>query len=162
MGQEIERKYLIKSNAWRTLVTSSVSIHQGYLCKHKNRTVRIRTWGNEGKVTIKSAAVHGVRTEYEYDIPFHDAQAMLSDLCEPFPIHKTRHIVQVDTHTWEIDEFHGPLEGLYLAEIELSSTEESFQMPPWVGLDVTEDHRYSNSNLSGYSASDWRVFQQDL
>ena len=132
MGIEIERKFLLQSNEWRTNISESIEIHQGYLCRDKDRTVRIRTWNQIGKLTIKNAAQQGVRKEFEYTIPIEDAKEMLEELCEPFPIHKTRHLVHFNGHIWEIDEFHDNLDGLIIAEIELSSANESFHKPTWV------------------------------
>lgn len=154
MGIEIERKFLLKSNEWRAQISESVDIHQGYLCRDKDRTVRVRIWNQIGKITIKNAAQLGVRKEFEYTIPLEDAQEMLRDLCEPFPIYKTRHLVLFKGHTWEIDEFHGNLDGLVMAEIELSKANELFHKPDWIGMDVTEDHRFSNAHLSTCTSLD--------
>ena len=154
MGIEIEHKFLLQSNDWRTEISESIEIHQGYLCRDKDRTVRVRIWNDIGKITIKNAAHQGVRKEFEYTVPMEDAQEMLQDLCEPFPIHKTRHLIHLDNHIWEVDEFHGPLDGLVIAEIELSTPNESFEKPDWVGQDVTEDHRFSNSHLSTCASLD--------
>ena len=88
MGIEIERKFLLQSNEWRTNISESIEIHQGYLCRDKDRTVRIRTWNQIGKLTIKNAAQQGVRKEFEYTIPIEDAKEMLEEPVNHFPFTK--------------------------------------------------------------------------
>lgn len=155
MGIEIERKFLVKSLHWKKNITEAIPIRQAYLCSDPERTVRVRLWGTEGKLTIKSKAKNSSRLEFEYDIPSSEALKMLDALC-PFPqIQKTRFLVQNGRHVWEVDVFEGHNEGLIVAEIELEAEDESFELPDWVGEDVTEDHRYSNSSLAQNSFRDF-------
>ena len=149
MPVEIERKFLITNNSWRQSIHQSIEIRQGYLCKDIERTVRIRTWGTEGKITVKGKSMNGVRAEYEYTIPFKDAVEMLETLCLSRVIHKKRHLINIDNYTWEIDEFLDHNHGLILAEVELPSRDASIQLPSWVGQEVTNDHRFQNSHLAG-------------
>jgi adenylate cyclase len=155
MGIEIERKFLVTSQAWRDL-GEGVDYRQGYLSTVKERTVRVRTVGDQGYLTIKGITVGAKRSEFEYEVPLHDALAML-DLCERPIISKTRYKVRHRGHTWEIDDFHLENEGLVVAEIELSAEDESFAMPPWIGEEVTGDPRYYNANLIAHPFSEWEA-----
>ena len=148
MPVEIERKFLLASETWRTSVHRSIEIRQGYLCKDVERTVRIRTWDKEGKITVKGKSIHGARAEYEYNIPFDQAVEMLNSLCLPGVVHKHRHLVPIDDYTWEIDEFLDHNRGLILAEVELPTIDANPNIPDWIGLEVTTDHRFKNSYLA--------------
>jgi adenylate cyclase len=148
MGMEIERKFLVKTMNWKKYSTQTIPIRQAYLCSDPERTVRVRLWGTEGKITIKSKAENASRLEFEYDIPSSEALEMLEALCLFPQIQKTRFLVPNGKHVWEVDVFEGHNEGLIIAEIELEAEDESFELPDWVGEDVTEDHRYSNSFLA--------------
>lgn len=157
MAKEIERKLLIKNDAWRSQVSRSERITQGYLNQYDpnvegpQSSVRVRIGGSldspKAWLNIKSATLGIERQEYEYEIPVADAEEMLATLCKRPQIDKTRHYVTVAEHLWEIDEFHGDNAGLIVAEIELGSADESFQMPEWAGEDVSGDPRYYNSEL---------------
>ena len=157
MATEIERKLLIKNDAWRSQVLRSERITQGYLNQYApnvegpQSSVRVRIGGSldtpKAWLNIKSATLGIERQEYEYEIPVADAEEMLATLCKRPQIDKTRHYVTVAEHLWEIDEFHGDNDGLIVAEIELGSADESFQMPDWAGEDVSGDPRYYNSEL---------------
>lgn len=155
MAREIERKFIVVGDAWRTEVVRSDGYRQGYLSTVKERTVRVRLVGDHGLLTVKGVTVGAARTEYEYSIPAADAAAMLDDLCERPLIEKTRHVVKHDRMSWEIDEFEGINAGLVVAEIELSREDQHFALPEWVGHEVTEDPRYFNSNLIAAPFSTW-------
>ena len=146
MAVEIERKFLLKNEDWRSSVSSKTVIKQGYLNSDKERTVRIRVRGEKGYLTIKGASHNATRLEFEYEIPLSDADAMLL-ICQKPIIEKTRSIVLVDGKVWEVDEFGGENHGLKIAEIELETEEEKFTIPSWLGKEVTLDPRYFNSNL---------------
>ena len=148
MPIEIERKFLVSNDAWRTHVKSSIEIRQGYLSKDIDRTVRVRTWGNLGKITVKGRSVQGARAEFEYDIPHAHAVEMLDTLCLPGSVHKSRHLIPMGEYTWEIDEFLDHNLGLFLAEIELPDIQAQIDLPDWIGAEVTNDHRYQNSHLA--------------
>lgn len=143
MEQEIERKFLLHSDAWRNGATG-VRICQGYLSRLP--TVRIRVEGENAFLTVKGQAEGLVRSEFDYAIPLKDAEAML-DLCPNPLIDKTRYEVWVGKHLWEIDEFHAENEGLVVAEIELEHENEAFERPDWLGEEVTGDPRYYNACL---------------
>ena len=148
MGQEIERKFLIKGDFAKDVIRTK-RIVQGYLCAEKDRTVRIRMQGEECFLTIKGASNERGRSRYEFEqqITPTDAEELLK-LCLPGIIDKVRHWIPVGKHVWEVDVFHGENEGLVMAEIELFSEDERFEIPEWVGEEVTGDPRYYNAMLS--------------
>lgn len=155
MGKEIERKFLLKSDAWRALATGT-TYRQGYLNSAKERTVRIRTVGDKAFLTIKGLSVGVTRSEYEYPIPFDDCNAMLDSLAEKPLIEKKRYKIPLGGLTWEIDEFFGENQGLIVAEVELQSEDQAFDKPAWVGEEVSGDPRYFNSNLIKHPYSRWK------
>jgi adenylate cyclase len=155
MAIEIEHKFLLVNDNWRSAVTKSINYRQGYLNSDANSSVRIRVSDDTAKINIKSATIGAQRSEYEYDIPATDAHELLSALCHQPLVEKTRHLVVIGQHTWEIDEFKGDNAGLIVAEIELSAVGEFFDKPEWVGLDVTEDIRYYNNQLAKHPYSQW-------
>lgn len=153
---EIERKFLVNSNAFKTEAFAQNRIAQGYLSSVPGRTVRVRIKGNKGFLTIKGASNEsGVsRFEWEKEIPEDEAKALLK-LCEEGVIDKTRFEVKMGDHIFEIDEFFGENEGLIIAEIELKSETEDFEKPSWLGKEVTNDIRYYNSYLSKNPYKKW-------
>lgn len=155
MGQEIERKFLIKGE-FKTLSFQVTRIKQGYLSSVPERSVRVRLRGDKGYITVKGKGnTSGVsRFEWEKEIPVQEAQELLN-LCEPGIIDKTRYLVNVGNHTFEVDEFHGDNEGLVIAEIELESEDEPFEKPAWLGDEVTGDPRYYNAHLVKSPYSRW-------
>lgn len=154
MGTEIERKFLVKSDAWRPSVTDSSVLRQGYLAAEHGNTVRVRSDGRQGWLTIKGPAQGCRRAEFEYRVPLEDAEALLG-LCGDRIVEKTRHRVPVGIHVWEVDEFAGRNEGLTLAEVELGSDAESVSVPDWIGTEVTGDRRFDNVHLSQRPVREW-------
>jgi CYTH domain-containing protein len=154
MGIEIERKFLVDTLKWKE-AGAGTRIVQGYLSSTKERVVRVRLIGDEARLTIKGATEGIVRPEYEYPIPPQDAREMLDALCERPFIDKTRHLIDHAGRTWEVDVFHGDNEGLVIAEVELEDAEETVELPHWAGKEVSDDHRYSNSNLAKRPYSTW-------
>ena len=155
MAVEIERKFLLKNNDWREQIESSNLIRQGYLAPLDTSSVRVRIEGDKANINIKSATIGISRLEYEYEIPLKDAEQMLESLCPSPQIHKTRHIVMIGEHKWEIDEFYDDNEGLVVAEIELNDENESFDKPHWLGMEVSDDARYYNVNLIKHPYIGW-------
>lgn len=148
MAKEIERKFLV-SGEFRQDSPESYRIMQGYICSDPDRTVRVRVRGDKGFLTIKGrSSEDGLsRYEWEKEIPVSEAFELMA-LCGSGVIDKTRYLVPFGKHTYEVDVFHGANEGLVLAEIELSDEQEAFEMPSWLGEEVTGDVRYYNSMLS--------------
>ena len=154
MGKETERKFLVQGDVWRSLVKGT-AYRQGYLNSAKERTVRIRTIDDKAFLTIKGLTVGATRSEYEYEIPLAECNAMLDTLAEKPIIDKKRYKVPFAGLTWEIDEFFGDNAGLIVAEVELNSEGQTFRKPEWAGEEVTVDPRYFNSNLIKHPYSKW-------
>ena len=153
---EIERKFLVSSDSYKTETQKSTRITQGYLSTDRERTVRIRIKGEQAFLTIKGKSNESgtTRVEVEEEIAFAKAKALLN-LCLPGIIDKTRYEVLLGNHVWEIDEFYGENEGLTIAEIELKSESETFIKPEWIGKEVTGDKKYYNSQLSRQPYTRW-------
>ncbi|MCW9078992.1 MAG: CYTH domain-containing protein [Gammaproteobacteria bacterium] len=155
MGTEIERKFLLKSDAWRNEVTESTRLVQGYLLRGDKSAVRVRIKDDVAELNIKHTQDGISRLEYEYEIPLADAREILDEVAQKPLIDKTRHHVVHDGHLWEIDEFYGENAGLVVAEIELARADEPFEKPAWLGQEVSLDQRYYNSNLSKLPYTQW-------
>ena len=157
---EIERKYLVTSDCYKELAVARYHIRQGYISREKTGTVRVRITDDKAYLTIKGkpAAGHFARYEWEKEIDVQEAEELMK-LCQGTVIDKTRWIVPAETVDnlqltvdnlqliWEVDEFHGKHEGLVIAEIELESEEQSFEIPDFIGDEVTHDPRYYNANM---------------
>ncbi len=154
MAQEIERKFLVTGDAWRELAEGTM-YRQGYLSTVEDRTVRVRTVGAKGYLTVKGITVGATRTEFEYEIPVADADTMLDELCIRPLIEKTRHKIPFDGLVWEVDEFAGDNDGLVVAEVELSHEDQELRLPNWIGEEVTGDPRYYNANLVAHPYKAW-------
>ena len=155
MALEIERKFLV-ADGFKPSAAIFFRISQGYLNSSPERTIRVRIKGEKGFLTVKglSSESGASRYEWEKEIPVSEAAELLR-LCEPGIIDKTRYLIEADSHTFEVDEFHGENEGLVIAEIELSSEDEAFTKPSWLGEEVTGDARYYNSMLMKHPYKKW-------
>jgi adenylate cyclase len=156
MSLEIERKFLVEGSEWRTADPQRIS--QGYLNRDKHRTVRVRTSGVQAFLTTKGVKTGATRSEFEYELPLSDAEALLS-ICDGPLVEKLRHKVHHVGHTWEVDEFLGENRGLVVAEVELQSEAEAFAHPPWLAGEVTHDARYFNSALATTPFARWGLQQ---
>jgi len=156
MAQEIERKFLVKSDAFKAESASKIRITQGYLSSIPERTVRVRIKGEKGFLTIKGIGNESGASRYEWEneIPVDEVNQLLK-ICEPGVIDKTRFNVKSGIHTFEVDEFYGDNEGLVVAEVELSSEDENFEKPSWVGEEVTGQVKYYNSMLMKTPYKNW-------
>lgn len=147
---EIERKFLTKNSDWKNLISYSQSLKQAYLLSSKEITLRVRTINqSEAFLTIKGKNLNSglSREEFEYSIPFAEAEEMIKSFCRGKTIAKTRYICFFEGKRWEIDEFEGELAGLTVAEIELENENEIFAKPNWIGKEVTGDPAYYNAVL---------------
>ena len=155
MGYEIERKFLVNGD-YKSKSFKAYPIKQGYLSLSGTSVVRVRIRGEKGFITVKSSVAEGslTRNEWEYEIPVLDAEEMLG-LCKEGMIDKTRYLVKVGNHLFEVDEFYGENEGLLIAEVELESEDEKFEIPEWLGEEVTGNVRYYNSFLSVHPYKKW-------
>lgn len=159
MGIEIERKFLLRDDSWRSGVSASAVFKQRYLpfrSGPEHLSGRIRIAGSRAWITIKSAVKGFSRDEFEYEIPLEDAEQMLERFCTGNTVSKIRHTVEYLGYRWEIDEFLGENAGLIVAELELESENQRFPIPPWLGEEVTGDYRYSNSVLAENPYSTWQ------
>ena len=154
MGIEIERKFLVTSDAWKA-GAKGLAYRQGYIRTENKTTVRVRTAGEKGVLTLKGKSSGLSREEFEYEIPRDDAIRMLQTMCAPEQIEKIRYKIKVGDHTWEVDEFLGDNKGLIVAEIELKAEDEKFEKPTWLGKEVSDDKRYTNSNLAKTPFRTW-------
>lgn len=164
MAQEIEHKFLVKSDIYKTLATGTY-YHQGYIPTVNGMTVRVRIAGEKAFITMKDHAKGLTRHEYEYEIPVCDAKEMLELMCSKPQIEKHRYVLpaegeladgtKVKLH-WEVDEFHGDNRGLVVAEIEVPAEDTKFVLPDWIDKEVTGDHKYYNSHLCEYPYSKWK------
>lgn len=157
MPYEIERKFLV-TGAFEHLAFSKKRIKQGYLAFSQTSTVRVRTKGEKGYLTIKGKPALGSFTRYEWEkeIPLQDAEELLT-LSIGGLIDKYRYEVKVGNHVFEVDEFLGANLGLLVAEVELTNEDEAYERPDWVGQEVTGDKRYNNSHLSAHPYTEWNT-----
>ena len=156
MAQEIERKFLVKNDAFKKESFNQTKIVQGFLSTVPERTVRIRIKGDKGFITVKGIgnASGTSRFEWEKEISIEDATDLLK-ISEPGVIDKTRFNVKSGKHTFEVDEFYGENDGLTVAEVELSAEDEDFQKPEWLGEEVTGQVKYYNSMLMKNPFKNW-------
>lgn len=158
---EIERKFLVIGDAWRTQATRAQAMTQGYLAGPPSArcSVRVRIAGENAFLNIKSVSTSIARDEYEYAIALADAERMLATLAETV-VEKRRHYVEIDCHTFEIDEFHGANAGLIVAELELDAVDAAFPRPAWLGREVSDLVRYYNLNLAVRPYSRWSAAER--
>lgn len=156
MGQEIEKKFLVTSNEFKTQALKETRITQGYISSVPERTVRVRIKGKSGFITIKGIGNDSgaSRFEWEKEIPVNEVEELLK-ICEPGVIDKTRYEIKLSNHTFEVDEFYGENEGLVVAEVELNDEHESIEKPSWVGEEITGDIKYYNSMLMKHPYKKW-------
>ncbi|WP_350289678.1 CYTH domain-containing protein [uncultured Croceitalea sp.] len=153
---EIERKFLVKSSAYRTNATTETRIVQGFLNTDPERTVRVRIRGNKGYITVKGKGNAKGTTRFEWETEISVVEATnLIDLCEQGILEKIRYEVTIGEHIFEVDEFLGDNKGLVIAEIELQHESEFFKKPDWLGEEVTGQTKYYNSQLSKKPFLQW-------
>lgn len=157
MAQEIERKFSVTSDAYKSMASKTTTIKQGYLSSVNERTVRVRIKGDKAFITIKGISNESGTSRYEWEkeIATEDAEELLK-LCEPGVIDKVRYEVKNGSFTFEVDEFFGENEGLVVAEIELNDENDQFEKPEWLGKELTGDARYYNSMLSKNPFKFWK------
>ena len=155
MPKEIERKFLLHPDKWQQLSRSAGQHYrQGYLLTDPQKTIRVRATDTHGYITIKGPNTGATRDEYEYEIPVQEAKELL-DKFAVSELSKVRYKIPFHGHIWEVDEFLGNNAGLMVAEIELASEDEQFDVPEWIAREVTGDERYYNSNLTLRPFKDW-------
>ena len=156
-GLEIERKFLVRHADYKRQAFSSSHIQQGYICSSHGRTVRVRIRDDRGYLTIKGPSDEKGMSRYEFEkeITLDEAQELMK-LCEPGSIDKVRYLVKSGSHTFEVDEFHGANDGLIFAEVELSSADEAFEKPAFLGPEVTGNSHFYNKHLLKDSYPNWK------
>lgn len=155
MGIEIERKFLVVDDSWQKQVVSEMKMRQGYLSNQGTTSVRVRISDDKAHLNIKSGGLTVKRLEYEYEIPLVDAEELLDTLVGGL-VEKTRYKVKCGDHIWDLDIFEGDNAGLEMAEVELATEDELFEMPDWAGKEVSGDPRYYNVNLIGNPYKNWK------
>lgn len=155
--QEIERKFLVKSDDYKNFSFQQEKISQGYLNSHPERTVRVRIKGKKAYLTVKGkSSENGVtRFEWEKEIPVEEAEELML-LCEPGKIQKIRYLIKSGDLVFEVDEFSGENEGLTIAEVELKTEDSEYSKPDWLGREVTGEIRYYNSQLCLDPYCNWK------
>jgi len=156
MGQEIERKFLVKTDQWRAQATRELRMRQGYLSDGMESSVRVRVENDRAFLNIKSSKDGIHRHEFQYEIPLHEAEEMLDHVALRPLIEKTRFEVPVGRHLWEVDVFAGDNAGLVVAEVELRHADEAFVRPDWIGEEVSDDLRYYNVSLRKEPYNRWK------
>lgn len=155
MGVEIERKYLVNKNTWDEVIKDNRHfIKQGYILNNPDKIIRIRLTDDKGYINIKGLSTGASRPEFEYQIPEEDAKELLANFCASGTT-KIRNKVLYKGKLWEVDEFLEDNEGLIIAEIELTSDDEPFDLPEWIAKEVTGEEKYYNSNLSVHPFKKW-------
>ena len=155
MATEIERKFLVVNDQWREHVLSESRLKQGYLANQINASIRVRIGNGKAHLNIKSTTIGVSRSEFEYEVPTEDAEAMLREVAQQPFIDKTRYKVRCGDHVWDLDVFEGENRGLVVAEVELAHENEPFEMPPWAGEEVSGEAKYYNVNLVAHPFSRW-------
>jgi adenylate cyclase len=155
MAVEIERKYLVINDKWKSSIESETVMKQAYLATVAKASIRVRVARDQAYLNIKSVTLGIRRTEFEYAIPLADAEEMLANLVDGAAIDKVRYKVRCGAHVWDLDVFHGANAGLVVAEVELASEDEPFELPEWAGQEVSGDHRYYNASLVKHPYCDW-------
>lgn len=157
MGQEIERKYLVKHNRWQQIdKPAGTLLRQGYLLIEPDKTIRIRQTTAKGFLTIKGRSIGATRSEYEYEIPLNEAIELLNNFSIS-ELSKTRYRILCDNKIWEVDEFLGDNFGLIVAENELTSEDETFNVPGWIANEITGEEKYCNSSLTTNPYKNWKT-----
>lgn len=146
MAKEIERTFLVDDDSYKEMAVFTVHILQGYLSRDPERTVRVRILNDSAYLTVKGITKGYIRDEFEYEVPLEDGLQMM-EMCEGRKINKTRYIVPFQGFTWEVDEYHGDLEGLIVTEVEMEDPEAEIKLPPFAGREVSGDPKYYNSQL---------------
>lgn len=155
MAQEIERKFLLNLSLWQQVKKpKGEHFRQGYLVTDPQKTVRVRLTDTSGYLTIKGISVGATRLEYEYEIPLTEAKELLDNFAVS-ELSKIRYTINYHNKIWEVDEFLGANEGLLVAEIELQSEDEAFDLPAWVTKEVTGEEKYYNANLTTHPYKSW-------
>jgi adenylate cyclase len=144
---EIERKFLVAHDGWKKYVVRHLKIRDGLIASNNGNKARVRIADGNANIVLKSRRMGMVRTEFEYAIPYADAEEILRTMCDGNVLNKVRHFVIHKDATWLIDVYDDILKGIVIAEIELTQPDQRVQIPDWVGAEVTDDPRYRKVNM---------------
>jgi adenylate cyclase len=147
MRVEIERKFLVSNEGWKASVTHSVHCRDGLVMKSPSIKLRVRREPSRALLTFKGPKQGICRHEFEYEIPHADADLLLAHHCEDRVVEKTRFFVRHGRLEWHVDVFEGVLSGIVLAELEIDHPDEEFDLPEWLGREVTNNPAYKQANL---------------
>ncbi|HFC8518359.1 CYTH domain-containing protein [Neisseria weaveri] len=154
MTVEIERRFLLENDTWRSQAGAPRLMSQGYLSVEKERTIRVRIVGNQAWLTLKGYISDVSRSEFEYEIPVEHARQMMETMC-PFKLEKRRYEIEYKGFLFEIDEYFGDNAPLVVAELELPSEHTAFEKPEWLGEEITSNGKFTNAYLSKHPYSQW-------
>src|SRR5215510_2542468 len=157
MSLEIERKFLVANEGWKTAVIRSVRIRDGLIANNKGHKARVRIANDVATIALKSRRRGPVRTEFEYAIPYSDAEEMLRTMCDGNVLDKVRYFVSHEGNNWYVDVYEGVLNGVVLAEIEIADAREEFALPDWIGAEVTSNPRYRKVNMIADRVADSKI-----
>ncbi len=156
MPKEIERKFLVENDSWKNYAVGKNELKQAYIAKSDDCIIRIRISNDNAWLTLKGKQIGFTRPEFEYQIPVADAEEMLKKFSHDNQILKKRFFLDYKGNEWIVDDFEKDNAGLVVAEIELENENQTFDLPPWVGKDVTMDFKYTNSSLAEYPYNKWK------
>src|ERR1700722_16936617 len=156
MPLEIERKFLVANDVWKTSMARSIRIRDGLIASNNGHKARVRISDAQATITLKSRRIGPTRSEFEYAIPYSDAEEMLRTMCDGHVLDKVRHFVPHAGATWYVDVYDGILDGIVLAEIELERADQKVELPAWIGKEVTGDPSYRKVNLLAQRIAAWR------
>jgi adenylate cyclase len=144
---EIERKFLVAHDGWKKHIIRYSKIRDGLIASNNGNKARVRIADDKATITLKSRRIGMVRTEFQYAIPCADAEEILRTMCDGNVLSKVRHFVMHKDATWQVDVYDDILKGIVIAEIELTQPDQDFQIPDWVGAEVTDDPKYRKVNM---------------
>jgi CYTH domain-containing protein len=147
MPVEIERKFLLANDGWKSQVVRRIHIRDGLIANNNGNKARVRIADADATITLKSRRCGPIRTEFEYAIPYSDALEILQTMCDGRVSDKVRHFIPDAGSLWHVDVYEGIFSGVVLAEVELQQADQRFELPPWIGNEVTNDPRYRKLNM---------------
>ena len=162
MPLEIERKFLLANDRWKSRVARRIHIRDGLIASNNGNKARVRIADTDATITVKSRRRGPMRTEFEYAIPYSDALEILQTMCDGRVLEKVRHVIPYAGSPWHVDVYEGILSGVVLAEVELQHADQELDLPPWIGQEVTNDSRYRKLNMERQRIADLNKSQTSL
>ena len=162
MPIEIERKFLLTDDGWKSQVIRRIHIRDGLIANNNGNKARVRIADANATITLKSSRRGPIRTEFEYAIPYSDALEMLQTMCDGRVLDKVRHFIPYGGSLWHVDVYEGIFSGVVLAEVELQHADQELDLPPWIGEEVTNDPRYRKLNMERQRIIDLHKSQTSL